>query len=158
MILIVCIYVLESSGRPSGGLDSSGWHSDQGSQNQGIAWGIRLRKMIRSNTGRLFVENSDARLTGIVIWTDDPYFEFFTRGPWNRSEITKSTKYMFQKSRGVFLGDTGSFVWLYMRIYGLNYAFWMSGLVFRCLDLYFGCLDFSFVSVWTCVGVSGLDF
>ena len=30
--------------RPSGGLDSSGWHSDQGSQNQGIAWEIRLWK------------------------------------------------------------------------------------------------------------------
>ena len=40
----MCIYILESSGRPSGGLDSSGWHSDQGSQNQGIAWEIRLWK------------------------------------------------------------------------------------------------------------------
>ena len=40
----IYIYILESSGRPSGGLDSSGWHSDQGSQNQGIAWEIRLWK------------------------------------------------------------------------------------------------------------------
>ena len=36
--------------------------------------------MIRSNTARLFVENFNARLPGIVICTDDPYFEFFLPG------------------------------------------------------------------------------
>ncbi len=47
-----------------------------------------------------------------------------------------------QCMHGHHFWDTGSFVWLYMGIYGLTYVFWMSGLVFRCLDLYFGCLDF----------------
>ena len=31
--------------------------------------------MIRINTARLFAENCDARLAGIVIWPDDPLFE-----------------------------------------------------------------------------------
>jgi len=35
--IYIYMYILESSGRPSGGLDSSGSHSDQGSQNPGIA-------------------------------------------------------------------------------------------------------------------------
>ena len=36
--------------------------------------------MIRSNAARLFAENFDARHTGIVIWTDDPYFKFVLPG------------------------------------------------------------------------------
>ena len=54
-------------GRPSGGLDSSGRHSGQGSIIPGITRELRLWKMIGSNTARLFAENFDAHLAGIVI-------------------------------------------------------------------------------------------
>jgi hypothetical protein len=40
----------------------------------------RLWKIIRSNTARLFAENSGARLAGIVIWPDDPLFEKKSKG------------------------------------------------------------------------------
>ena len=55
--------------------DSPGWHSGQGPLIPGITKQIRLWKMIRSNTARLFVENFGARLAGIVIWPDCPFFE-----------------------------------------------------------------------------------
>ena len=64
-----------------------------------------FEKMIWSIIARLFADNFDARLPGIVILSDRPYLETITRGPWNRSEITKSTKYMFQQSRGVFFEE-----------------------------------------------------
>ena len=57
--------------------------------------------MIRSNTARLFVENSDARLAGIVIWTDCPLFENLTRGASNPWKLTKLTIYVLKKMRGV---------------------------------------------------------
>ena len=58
-------------------LDSSGWHSDQGSQNPGFAWEFRLWKMIRSIIARLLAENSDARLAG----TFDQIAHFLKKRP-----------------------------------------------------------------------------
>ena len=63
---------------------------------------MRLRKKIGSSRARLFALNSDARLPGIVIWSDRPYLENFTRGHWNRLKTTKHIKYMLTKSRACF--------------------------------------------------------
>ena len=61
--------------------------------------------MIRSNTARLVVENFDARLTGIVIWTDDPYFEFFYQGTLTSLRNHKIHKIPVPKIQGrVFWG------------------------------------------------------
>ena len=40
-----------------------------------------LEKTSGSNAARLFAQDVDARLAGIVIWADGPYFYVFTRGP-----------------------------------------------------------------------------
>ena len=40
-----------------------------------------FEKVIWSIIARLFAENFDARLAGIVIWPDDPLFEKNARGP-----------------------------------------------------------------------------
>ena len=45
-----------------------------------------------------------------------------------------------------------------MGIYSLKYVFWMSELVFRCLDLYFGCLDFIFLEFGLVLGCLDLIF
>ena len=55
-----------------------------------------------SSRARLFALNSDARLPGIVIWSDRPYLGLFTRGHWNRLKITKHINYMLTKSRACF--------------------------------------------------------
>ena len=63
--------------------------------------------------------------------------------------------------RAIILGTRGhlyGYIWLYMGIYGLKYVFWMSGLVFRCLDLYFGCLDFIFLVFGLVLGCLDLIF
>jgi len=85
--------------------DSSGWHSDQGSQNPRIASEIRLWKMIRSNPARLLTQNFDARLAGIVMWTDCPLFDKKSRGTSNWWKLTKLTIYVFKKSRGVIFPE-----------------------------------------------------
>ena len=58
-----------------------------------------------SSTARLFAQHVDECLAGIVIWTDWPYLENVTRGPWNRLKITKCIKYMLIKSRGVLFEE-----------------------------------------------------
>ena len=63
---------------------------------------MRLRKKIGSSRARLFALNFDARLPGIVIWSDRPHLENFTRGHWNRLQITKHIKCMLTKSRACF--------------------------------------------------------
>ena len=79
----------------------SGWHSDQGSQTSGIVWEIRLWKNISGDTARLFAENFDARLAGIVIWTDCPLLGKKNRRPSNSWKSTKLTIYVFKNPRGV---------------------------------------------------------
>ena len=63
---------------------------------------MRLRKKMGSSRARLFAQNVDERLPGIVIWSDRPYLEHFTRGHWNRLKITTHVKYMLIKSRACF--------------------------------------------------------
>ena len=41
---------------------------------------MRLRKKMGSSRTRLFAQNSDARLAGIVIWADRPHLDFFNHG------------------------------------------------------------------------------
>ena len=56
--------------------DCSGWHSGQGSITPGITKEISLRtKHILRHWDRLLAQNFDARLAGIVIWSDRPYLE-----------------------------------------------------------------------------------
>ena len=54
-------------------------------------------------------------------WTDCPYFEKQTRGPSNRWKITKSTRYMLQKSRGMFFQGKKRLRQLRHRRKGLGY-------------------------------------
>ena len=56
--------------------------------------------MIRSNRARLFAENFDARLAGIVVWPDCPLIEKVqgTSNQWKSTTFTICV----QKSRGVF--------------------------------------------------------
>ena len=63
---------------------------------------MRLRQKIGSSRARLFALNVVARLPGIVIWSDRPYLDLFTRGHWNRFKITTHIKYMLTKSRACF--------------------------------------------------------
>ena len=63
---------------------------------------MRLRKKIGSSRARLFALNFDARLPGIVIWSDRPYLDFFTRGHWNRKKTHKTHKIHAHKIQGVF--------------------------------------------------------
>ena len=81
---------------------SPGWHSDQGSQNPRIAFEFRLWKMIRSIIPYLFAENLDARLAGIVIWSDYPLLEKKSSGDSNWQNMTKLTIYMLNKSWASF--------------------------------------------------------
>ena len=100
--LLGVMVVGASSSSPSASfLDSSGWHSDQGSQNPGIAWEFRLWKNTSGKRARLFAENFDARLAGIVIWSDCPLFEKKSSGGSNWQNMTKLTIYMLKKSGGV---------------------------------------------------------
>ena len=61
-----------------------------------------LEKHMGSSTARLFTQNSDECLAGIVIWADPPYSETSTRGHWNHKKITKYIRYMLIQSRGAF--------------------------------------------------------
>ena len=61
-----------------------------------------FEKMIHSFIARHCAENSDARLAGIVIWSDRPYLENFTRGTSKQWKSTKFTSYMLKKSRTCF--------------------------------------------------------
>ena len=54
--------------------------------------GNQLEKKMGGCTARLFAQNFDARLAGIVIWADGPCFTSFTRGPWNQEILTKTQK------------------------------------------------------------------
>jgi len=56
-----------------------GPHSGQGSIIPGITREVSLKKM-GSDAARLFAENLDARLAGIVIGADPPYDDQITRG------------------------------------------------------------------------------
>ena len=58
--------------------------------------------MFRSNTARLFAENFDARLAGIVIWPDCPLFEEKKKGPSNPWTSTKLTIYVFKNPGAYF--------------------------------------------------------
>ena len=79
----------------------SGWHSDQGSQNPGIAWELRFWKNTSGKRARLNAENFDALLAGIVIWSDCQLFDKKTRSASNPWKSTKSTIYVFKNPRGV---------------------------------------------------------
>ena len=62
-------------------LDSSGWHSGQGSIIPEITKELSLSKNFLGHWDRLLAQKFDARLAGIVIWSDRPYLCNFTRGP-----------------------------------------------------------------------------
>ena len=62
-------------------INCSGWHSGLGSRIPGITQKIRLWLNTSGVTARLFAQNFDARLAGIVIGTDGPPFENKTGGP-----------------------------------------------------------------------------
>ena len=73
-----------------------GWHSDQGSQFSGIPSWIGLCKNNSGERARLFAQNFDARLAGIVIWLDCPLFEKKSRGTSNPWKSTQLTIYVFK--------------------------------------------------------------
>ena len=82
--------------------DSSGWHSGQGSLIPGITKEIKLRKQIGGNTARLFTQNFDARLAGIVIWSDRPLFFCFYQGTLKSLKNHKIYKIHVPKFQDVF--------------------------------------------------------
>ena len=64
-----------------------------------------LEQKMGSSTARLFAQNFDECLAGIVIWADRPYLGNFTRGPCNRLKSTTYIKHMLIKSRGVYFEE-----------------------------------------------------
>ena len=61
---------------------------------------MRLRKKMGSGRARLFAENFDARLPGIVIWSDRPYFDFFYQGTLKSRRNHKIHKIQVPKFQG----------------------------------------------------------
>ena len=60
------------------------------------------KKKIGSSRARLFALNFDARLPGIVIWSDRPYLDFFYKGTLKSLKNHKTHKIHAHKIQNVF--------------------------------------------------------
>ena len=118
-----------SSSSPSASfLDSSGWHSDQGSQNPGIAWEFRLWEMVCSFIARHFAENFDARLAGIVIWSDCPLFEKKNQEGLKSMKIDELHNIRAQKIRGAIFKKKQNDMWWNDTSCPLRFKIWWNNL------------------------------
>ena len=63
---------------------------------------MRLRKKTGSSRARLFALDFDARLSGIVIWSDRPYLDFFYQGTLKSLKNHNTYKIHAHKIQGVF--------------------------------------------------------
>ena len=80
----------------------SSLHSGQGCICLGIIQEIIFWLNTSGDTARLFAQNFDARLAGIVIWPECPLFRFFYQGSLKSMKIDWVNNIRVQKSQGVF--------------------------------------------------------